>query len=95
MRGEYAPVRVADLLRIHPAGKEEHEGIESFLKGKKVRVKNKMNEDIVVPALGDDDDDEDDDMSDLTSGEEVRKPKAANDDDDSEDGELTFFTSNS
>ena len=40
-------------------------------------------------AALDDDDDEDDDMSDLTSGEEVRKPKAANDDDDSEDGELT------
>ena len=26
MSDEYAPVRVADLLRIHPAGKEEHEG---------------------------------------------------------------------
>lgn len=64
--------------------KEEHEGVESYLKSKKVRVKNQMNEDLGAPALGDDDDDEMQSVA--SSGEEVTKPRAAIDDEDSEDG---------
>ena len=63
--------------------KEEHEGVEEYLKGKKLRVKNKIAEDLVVPALDDDDDEM---QSVASSGEEMPRPRAGGDDDDSEDG---------
>ena len=63
--------------------KEEHEGVQEYLQGKKLRVKNKMAEDLIVPALDDDDDEM---QSVASSGEEVPKPRAGDDDEDSEDG---------
>ncbi|KDQ09911.1 hypothetical protein BOTBODRAFT_36725 [Botryobasidium botryosum FD-172 SS1] len=68
--------------------KEEHEPIESYLKGKKVRTKNEMNDDMmsgVVAALSD----EDEEMQSVaSSGEEAPQPRSMNiDDDDSEDDE--------
>jgi len=66
--------------------KEEHEGIETYLKGKKVRVKNQIVEDLAVAAL--DDDDEDEEMQSVaSSGEEAPKPRVGGDDDDSEEDE--------
>lgn len=64
--------------------KEEHEGLEEYLKGKKLRVKNKMAEDLIVPALDDDDEEM---QSVASSGDEVPRPRAADDDEDSEEGE--------
>ncbi len=71
--------------------KEEHEGIETYLKGKKVRVKNQIVEDLAVAAL--DDDDEDEEMQSVaSSGEEAPKPLVGGDDDDSEEGILRSLT---
>lgn len=65
--------------------KEEHEGVESYLTSKKVRVKNHMAEDIAAAAL--DDDDEDEEMQSVaSSGEEAPKPRVGGNDDDSEEG---------
>lgn len=66
--------------------KEEHEALETYLKGKKIRVKNQLNEDMVLPAL-DDDDDDDEMQSVVSSGEEVPKPRTGGDDEDSEEGD--------
>ena len=66
--------------------KEEHEAVESYLKGKKVRVKNQMAEELVPAALDDDDDEEMQSVP--SSGEEVPKPRLGGDDDDSEEGEF-------
>ena len=64
--------------------KEEHEAIDAFLKGKKVRVKNQIVEDLAVAAL---DDDEDEEMQSVaSSGEEAPRPRVGGDDDDSEEG---------
>ncbi|THH05506.1 hypothetical protein EW145_g4746 [Phellinidium pouzarii] len=93
--GQMATSRTFDLIVVTKSGpehtfssinKEEHEGIESYLKGKKLRVKNTMAEDLAIPALDDDDDDEM--QSVVSSGEEVPKPRLGGDDDeDSEDAE--------
>lgn len=65
--------------------KEEYEAVETYLKGKKVRVKNQMAEELVPATL---DDDEDEEMQSVaSSGEEVPKPRLGGDDDDSEEGE--------
>lgn len=89
-----ATSRTFDLIVVTKSGpehtfssinKEEHEAVETYLKGKKVRVKNQMAEELVPAAL---DDDEDEEMQSVaSSGEEVPKPRLGGDDEDSEDGE--------
>ena len=66
--------------------KEEHEGIESYLKDKKIRVKNRMAEEL-APAVDDDDDEM---QSVASSGEEVPLPRTGGDDDDSEEGNCPY-----
>lgn len=69
--------------------KEEHEAIEQYLRGKKVRVKNQIVEDLAVAAL---DDDEDEEMQSVaSSGEEAPRPRVGGDDEDSEEGRLFLF----
>ncbi|KZT67257.1 SSrecog-domain-containing protein [Daedalea quercina L-15889] len=65
--------------------KEEHEGTETYLKEKKVKVKNEMMEGELIMAGGDEEDEEMQSVA--SSGEEVPKPRGINDDDDSEDGQ--------
>lgn len=65
--------------------KEEHEATESYLKEKKVKVKNEMMEGELIMNVDDDDDEEMQSVA--SSGEEVPKPRLGGDDDDSEDGE--------
>lgn len=67
--------------------KEEHEGTETYLKEKKVKVKNEMMEGELILAGEDDEDEEMQSVA--SSGEEVPKPRGINDDDDSEDGEVS------
>ncbi|EJC97814.1 SSrecog-domain-containing protein [Fomitiporia mediterranea MF3/22] len=93
--GPMATSRTFDLVVVTKSGpehtfsslnKEEHEGIEGYLKGKKLRVKNTMAEDLAPPVL--DDDDEDEEMqSVVSSGEEVPRPRIGGEDDDSEEDE--------
>ncbi|KZT52506.1 SSrecog-domain-containing protein [Calocera cornea HHB12733] len=72
--------------------KEEHGKIEEYLKSKKVRVKNELQEQELAagPGLSDEDDeedgDEDEDMQDVQSDEDAPR-RAAGDDDDSEEDE--------
>ncbi|CCL98842.1 uncharacterized protein FIBRA_00848 [Fibroporia radiculosa] len=64
--------------------KEEHEGTETYLKEKKVKVKNEMMEGELILAA----DDEDEEMQSVaSSGEEVPKPRLGGEDDDSEEDE--------
>ena len=67
--------------------KEEHELTDTFLKDKKVRVKNEMvpEGDLLLAAAGDDSDEE---MQSVASDddEEPRVRRTGDDDDDSEDG---------
>ena len=67
--------------------KEEHELTDTFLKDKKVRVKNEMvpDGDLLLAAAGDDSDEE---MQSVASDddEEPRVRRAGDDDDGSEDG---------
>ncbi|KAI5121084.1 hypothetical protein M0805_008597 [Coniferiporia weirii] len=94
--GQMATSRTFDLIVVTKSGpehtfssinKEEHEGVESYLKSKKLRVKNTMAEELAAPALDDDDDDEEM-QSVVSSGEEVPKPRLGGDaDEDSEDDE--------
>jgi FACT complex subunit SSRP1/POB3 len=80
------------LLKMSPEivfssiNKEEHELVEEFLKSKKLRVKNEMNDDMVAAAGLDSDSDED--MQSVASdGEDAPKPRpAAGNDEDSEEG---------
>lgn len=63
--------------------KEEHEVTETYLKDKKVKVKNEMMEGELIMGV----DDEDEEMQSVaSSGEEVPKPRRGMDDD--EDSEL-------
>jgi structure-specific recognition protein 1 len=89
-------VRTFDLKVVTKSGpeytftslnKEEHEGVENYLKGKKLRVKNELMADVdAMLAAGADDDDEE--MQSVASdGEEVPRPRLGGDDeDDSEEG---------
>ena len=65
--------------------KEEHEVTESYLKEKKVKVKNEMMEGELLLAAEDDEDEEMQSVA--SSGEEAPKPRIGHEDDDSEDGE--------
>jgi structure-specific recognition protein 1 len=67
--------------------KEEHDAIETYLKDKKVRIKNEMvpDTDILMAAGGDDDDDESM-QSVVSSGDEAPKPRTGGADSDSEEG---------
>ncbi|OCB88915.1 SSrecog-domain-containing protein [Sanghuangporus baumii] len=92
--GPMATSRTFDLVIVTKSGpehtfssinKEEHENLEGYLKGKKLRVKSTMAEDLAAPAL---DDDEDEEMqSVVSSGDEVPRPRLGGDDDDSEEDE--------
>lgn len=97
-----AAARTFDLKIVTKSGpehnftsinKEDHELVETYLKEKKVRVKNEMVPDadlLLAAAAGDDDDD--DDMQSVSSDDgppRVKPSKGADDDDDSEeDGKL-------
>lgn len=70
--------------------KEEYEVTESFLKEKKVKVKNEMMEGELIMNVDDDDDEM---QSVASSGEEAPKPRAGGDDEDSEEGSPTFLFS--
>ncbi|EPQ51062.1 SSrecog-domain-containing protein [Gloeophyllum trabeum ATCC 11539] len=63
--------------------KEEHEPTETYLKDKKVRVKNEMMQDVDLLA-GAGEDDEDEEMASIGSGDEVVKSRGA-DSESSED----------
>jgi structure-specific recognition protein 1 len=65
--------------------KEEHESIDTYLKSKKVRVKNEMNDDILMNAVLSDEDEEMQSVA--SSGEERPQPRRMADDDESEDDE--------
>ncbi|EJD50613.1 FACT complex subunit POB3 [Auricularia subglabra TFB-10046 SS5] len=94
--GGMASARTIDVKVVKQTGpelvftsmnKEEHEGLEAFLKGKKVKTKNEMGDDLIAAALGDGDD-EDEEMQSVASDDEApARPRMANDDDeDSEEG---------
>jgi len=71
--------------------KEDHEAVETFLKEKKVRVKNEMvvDADLLAAAAGDDDDEDMHSVLSSDDGAAKTKPKVGLDDDDSEeDGEF-------
>ena len=66
--------------------KEEHELIETFLHSKKLRIKNEMNEELLIAAQLDDSDEE---MESPSEDEDIPKRTARPDnDDDSEEGDL-------
>jgi structure-specific recognition protein 1 len=94
-----ASARTFDLKIVQKSGpehtftsiaREEHEGIETFLKAKKVRVTNEMTDGDAVMAAPDDSDD-DEMQSVASSGEEAPKPRLGDEDEDSEEGELYPF----
>lgn len=66
--------------------KEEHEPVETFLKDKKVKIKNEMvaDVDMMMAAAGGDSDEEMQSVA--SSGDEQPKPRIGRDDDDSEEG---------
>ena len=63
--------------------KEEYDATESYLKEKKVKVKNEMMEGELIMNVDDDDEEM---QSVASSGEEAPKPRLGGEDDDSEDG---------
>jgi structure-specific recognition protein 1 len=66
--------------------KEEHEATETYLKDKKVRIKNEMVSDAdILMGAGDDDDDESM-QSVASSGDEAPRPRTGGADSDSEEG---------
>jgi structure-specific recognition protein 1 len=75
--------------------KEEHELVEEFLKSKKLRVKNEMNDDMAAVAALDSDSDEE--MQSVASdGEDAPKPRpATGNDEDSEEGAYSSVTTGS
>ena len=81
--------------------RDEYEITETYLKDKKVRVKNEMvpDADLLMAAVAGDDDDDDDMQSVISSDSDDRRksgqkkvPRKKDDDDDSseEDGRLLF-----
>jgi len=103
--GGMASARTFDLkilLKMNPEivftsiNKEEHELVEEFLKSKKLRVKNEMNDDMAAAAGLDSDSDED--MQSVASdGEDAPKPRpaAGNDEDSEEDDDFQASSSDS
>jgi structure-specific recognition protein 1 len=100
--------RTFDLKIVTKAGTEhnftsinrdEHEITETYLKDKKVRVKNEMvpDADLLLAAVADDDDDDDDMQSVISSdsdrGKSAQKkvPKKNDDESSEEDGRCSFF----
>ncbi|KIJ54619.1 hypothetical protein M422DRAFT_24531 [Sphaerobolus stellatus SS14] len=90
--GAIASARTFDLkieqktgpeITFSSIAREEHEGIETFLKAKKVRVTNEMADGDTIMAAPDDTDDESDDESDDEKSVKVR----AGEDEDSEEDE--------
>ncbi|KAI9573558.1 SSrecog-domain-containing protein [Boletus coccyginus] len=67
--------------------KEEHEPVETFLKDKKVKIKNEMvaDVDMMMAAAGGDSDEEMQSVA--SSGDERPKPRVGGDEDDSEEDE--------
>ncbi|KAF8321969.1 structure-specific recognition protein-domain-containing protein [Cantharellus anzutake] len=92
--GAMASARTFDIKVLTKGGqettfssinKEEHELIETFLRSKKLRIKNEMNEEILVAAQLDD---SDDDMeSDTESVEAPKRGPRVDADEDSEEDE--------
>ncbi|KAM6494459.1 Structure-specific recognition protein (SSRP1) domain containing protein [Amanita muscaria] len=88
-----AAARTFDLKIVQKGGvemnftsinKEEHEPVESYLKEKKIKVKNEMVPDadlLLAAAAGDDDDD---DMQSVESDDSLPRKKSGVDDEDSE-----------
>jgi structure-specific recognition protein 1 len=69
--------------------KEDHEPVESYLKDKKVRVKNEMIPDadlLLAAAAGDDDDDDMQSVSSDDGPPRIKASRGADDEDSSEDG---------
>ncbi|KAF8073884.1 structure-specific recognition protein-domain-containing protein [Lyophyllum atratum] len=95
-----AAARTFDLKIVTKSGpehnftsinKEDHEPVETYLKDKKIKVKNEMVPDadlLLAAAAGDDD--EDDDMQSVSSDDgppRIKQAKAGFDDEDSEEDE--------
>lgn len=67
--------------------KEEFEPVEDFLKAKKIRTKNEINEDAVLAATSMvDDDDSDESMASGSEDDRPRKKPNFDEDEDSEAG---------
>ncbi|KAG6332186.1 hypothetical protein ID866_6901 [Astraeus odoratus] len=67
--------------------KEEHEPVESYLKDKKLKLKNEMVPDVDMLAAGAGDDSDEEMQSVASSGDERPRPRLGGDDDDSEEDE--------
>jgi len=100
--GGMASARTIDLgvvtregpeLTFTNINKEEHDGIETFLRGKKVRTKNEMADEMVVAAV---DLDSDEDMQSVVSdGEDERAPRTGGGDDEDSEEDDDFEASGS
>ena len=72
--------------------KEEHEPIESYIKEKKIKIKNEMVQDVDMLLAAGVVDDEDEEMQSVASSDdEPSKPRIGGDDDDSEEGQYLSF----
>jgi len=101
-----AAARTFDLKIVTKSGpehnftslnKEDHELVETYLKDKKVKVKNEMvpDADLLLAAAAGNDDDDDDDMQSVSSDDgppRVKPSRGLDDDEDSEeDGKSGSF----
>ena len=66
--------------------KEEHEPVETFLKDKKVKIKNEMVPDVDMMMAVNGGDSDEEMQSVASSGDERPKPRVGGDEDDSEEG---------
>ncbi|KAG6916314.1 hypothetical protein DXG01_007363 [Tephrocybe rancida] len=104
-----AAARTFDLKIITKSGpehsftsinKEDHEPVETYLKDKKIKVKNEMvpDADLMLAAAAGDDDDDDDDMQSVDSDDRpprIKQPKGGLDDDSEEDEDFQASASDS
>lgn len=68
--------------------KEEHEPTETYLKDKKIKIKNEMVQDVDMMLAAGEVDDEDEEMQSVASSDdEPAKPRLGGDDEDSEEGQ--------
>lgn len=68
--------------------KEEHEPTETYLKEKKIKIKNEMVQDVDMMLAAGEVDDEDEEMQSVASSDdEPAKPRLGGDDEDSEEGQ--------